>query len=369
MDIRTLLDQLQAEGQITQLLSNPLAQFGPKTARFLGATLLPEKTRPDISNKFREEGVQIRVVAANDAARHSPVQIKGSAQAFSMDVELGNTDIGAHFKGEDYDALLRILARAGAAGVPLAGVNALLSWVDRAILRPLLIRNEIQRWQAMIDCQVIRIGDNNYEETVEFENPDGHRVAAGDAWSDDTYDPYDDITAMIQLMADEGYTVNRIITGTPVLSKLKRNEKMRQRIGRISVAAGTAVGVPGILSTAALNAALAEDELPPIEIYDARWRDQEGGTTPYLARDVMFFAATTGRDENLDLGDENVFNVPNTLGYFSIGTPSGQNKPGRVLKTRVIDDSKPPRIEGEGWGTGFPVPTDPKAMGVITDIE
>ena len=78
--------------------------------------------------------------------------------------------------------------------------------------------------------------------------------------------------------------------------------------------------------------------------------------------------ATTGRDQSIDLADQEPLIVFDTLGYTAIGRAAGQTNAGRVIKTRVIDDSKPPRIEGEGWQTSLPVIQEPEALYIIQGI-
>ena len=44
-----------------------------------------------------------------------------------------------------------------------------------------------------------------------------------------------------------------------------------------------------------------------------------------------------------------------------------QAAPGRVIRSEAFE-SKPPRIEAEGWQTSLPVVTDPEAVAVIESI-
>jgi len=59
--------------------------------------------------------------------------------------------------------------------------------------------------------------------------------------------------------------------------------------------------------------------------------------------------------------------LPDTLGYFAIGRPAGQNTPGRVTHLASFTN-KPPRIEAEGWQTSLPVIVEPESIGVIHSI-
>jgi hypothetical protein len=370
MDIAGLITQMSTEGAFARVINNPLAQFGPPTQPFLGATLLPDRMVPE--NSYTEEGVKYRSVIANAATRYSPVQKKGGALVGTVDVKLRDSDIGSELKAQEYDAVIRLVERAAAAG---AGVNRptmeavaqLTRWAINTLSRPLAILDEKNRWDAIVDASVTRTGDNGYTETVTFPNPTDARVAAGGTWTSDAYDPYVDIMERVEFLAGKGYTVSRIFAPSTVRSMLSNNAKIAARIGRVSVAAGTAVGLPGRVSLNGLNALLGEDGVPPIELYDAQYETQTS-TGFYLKRDVMVFVATTARDQSIDRGDQEPILLQNTIGYTGVGRPAGQSQSGRVLYTRSIPDSKPPRIEGEAWQTTFPVILDPEAIAVVTGI-
>lgn len=368
MEVAQIVAQLESEGAFNRIVSNPLAQFGTEEAPFLGAEFLPEREVPQ--NNYREEGIKYRTVVANDGTRYSAVQKKQGVLTGSMQVELADNDIGSDFTGQDYDALLSYLDRAD--GQPgnrptMEAVAQLTNWSTTTINDPMLVKNEVQRWQAMVDSQVIRTGDGGYYELVPFSNPAGHRVNAGGVWSSNAYDPYADITAAMEFMAAIGYNINRIVSSTPVVNKLLNNTNLKNRVGRIGVVAGTTIGQPGRLSLQALNDMFGEDGIPPIEKYDRTYRTQTGYGY-YLRRNCMVLVATTGRSTTIDLGDGNPVIVPNTIGYTGIGRAAGQRAPGRVMKVRAIDSSKPPRIEGEGWQTSFPVIQEPEALFVIQNI-
>lgn len=366
MDIRGIIESLVTTGQIESLANDPLAQFGRPEQPLLGATLLPERVVPN--NEYREEDIQYRTVVANDGTRYSPVQKKRGVLAGWMDVRLGNQDIGSDFTSSDYDAFLRLihLANNGADNSEMAAMVQLLGWVDKTLVQPLNHKMEKMRWDAIVNAQVIMTGDNNYREVVNYPNPTGHRVSTMGDWSDDTYDPYPDITLGVDFLATKGYTVNRVITSRPVMSTLANNDKIKTRVGRISVAAGTVVGLPGRVTFASLGSILSEDGIPNPEQYNLQYRTQTGSGF-YLPQNCMVLVATTGRDETIDRGDLEPLTVPDTIGYVGVGRPAGQATSGRrVLLTPF--ENKPPRIEGEAWQTTLPVLRDPEAFYVIQNI-
>lgn len=361
MDILGLLNQMDADGSIAAIARNSLAQFGRRTRRYLGATLLPERIVPD--NIYKEENIRYRSVIANAGTRYSPVQLKKGALVGSFTVELADSDIGSELNGRDYDALLRILGR----GADMEAVASLTNWLDTTVNIPLIEWNERARWQAIVSAVVQLRGNNGYTEDVNYSNPAGHRAAAAAQWSNNATDPFADIYAMAQLLADKGFTVNRIITSRKVVGIMALNAIVRTRTNRVTVnTSGQIQALSGRVQLAEINAFLSADGLPPIELYDLSYRTSTG-TGRFMPDTVMVMVATTGRDENLDLADGRVEVLPDTLGYLGVGRPAGQSDAGRVIRQESFRN-KPPRIESEGWQTSLPVITEPEAVAVITGI-
>lgn len=361
MDFLALVNQLMTDGTVPTLAVNEAAQFGIAPRAYVGATLLPERTVEE--NAYREEAIRYRTIIANDGTRYSPAQKKGADIVGSMLVELGNSDIAREFTARDLDALIRILGR----NLDEQAAINLTNWLDRTVNLALVEKNELQRWQAIVDASVVRQGDNAYSETVSYPNPANHRAAAGGTWSSDAYDPFTDILAMADLLAGKGYTVNRIITGRTIVSILAGNDKVKARTGLPVVnVAGTIAVSQSRATLDAMNLALGRDGLPPIETYDLQYRTQTG-TGYFLSRTAFVMVATTGRDETIDRGDGDDLTLNDTLGYVGIGRAAGQGAPGRVVRMEAKMD-KPPRIEAEGWQTSLPVITEPEAIAVIHTI-
>lgn len=359
-DLLTLIVQMMRDGYFGEIARNVAAQFGTPARPYLGATLLPEQLVDE--NAFREMNIRYRTILANAGTRYSPSQLKDGNIIGSFMVELGESDIKRELTGREFDALIKLL---GSGSSPEA-MAQILGWADLVLNRSLLEFNELQRWQAIVDAQVERRGDNGYSEDVPYANPAGHRAAAAGTWTDNNYDPFEDIFGRAELLTSKGYTVGRIIAGRPVVSKLARNAHVRARCGIVTVSpTGQIKGAAGRATLAQINEALQSDGLPPIELYDAQYRTQTG-TGHFLKRDVMVLAATTGRDVAIDLGDTEQV-VTDTLGYLAVGRAAGQGEPGRVIRTEAFE-SKPPRVEGEAWQTSLPVITEPEAIGVITTI-
>jgi Phage major capsid protein E len=368
MDLGTLITQLISDGSFATLLLNPLAQFGRPTRRYIGATLLPE--RPVMENQYEELGIRYRTVIANAGTRYSPAQKKGNEIIGSFDVKLGHSDIANEFTGRDYDALIRLLQRiaSGQSNLSENAIAAVTGWFDSTIVLALKEFNEKERWDAIVDAQVVRQGDNAFTETVNISNPAGHRVNALGQWSDDSYDPFDDIFAMAELLFSKGYTVNRIITGQDVIFKLGKNAKVRAAVGMhtVATAGGAVQQVAGRATPQQINAYMGENNLPPMEPYNLQYRRQDG-TDYFLKRGTFVMVATTGRNEEIDRGDNEILTMENVIGYEAVGRAAGQAMPGPASDVKAQTD-KPPRVEAQSWQTSFPVIVEPEAVGVIKEI-
>ena len=224
-DLATLINTLRSDGTIATIASNPLAQFGRTGRNYLGASLLPERLVEE--NAYREDSVRYRTIVANDGTRYSPTQKKAGDLIGSFLVELGESDISREFDSKLYDAVLRYIQ----SNQSMTAVASITNWLDTAVNLALVEHDEKQRWQAIVDASVVRVGDNEYSETVSYSNPAGHRAAQSAAWSTDSTDIFEDIFTMADLLASKGYTVNRMITSRTVLAKMAGNNTVKTRTG------------------------------------------------------------------------------------------------------------------------------------------
>lgn len=362
-DLYSLIDGMVRNGFLRRIATNAAAQFGTQRRPLLGASFLPERQVEE--NAFVEDAIRYRTVIANSGTRYSPSQKKGEGLITgTFQVILGEADIAREFTARDYDALIKVLG----GGRTQEAQLQLINWSDMVLNRALLELNEAQRWDAILDASVVRRGDNGYVETVPLTNPSGHRANAGGVWSNNAYDPYTDMIAMVDLLSSKGYTCNRIITSRKVKNILLRNTLMVNRLSRTIVINGSGQAVTQTnarLTAEDLDNFIRSDGLPPIETYDLTYNTQSA-TVRFLRDTSMVFLATTGRDENIIVG-ENLTTVQDTLGYFAIGRAAGQAEPGRVIRLEAFSN-KPPRVEGEAWETGFPVITEPESIAVINAI-
>jgi hypothetical protein len=361
-ELKTLINQMIADGSFQTITNNPLAQFGAGARNYIGATILPEKSVSD--NAFRETNVRYRTIVANDGTQYSPAQKKGGSSAVGeVLVELGYSDIACEFTGRDFDELQRLLRNADDASANLR----VSQWIDTAVVRALIEHDEKNIWEAIVNASVVRTGQNGFGDTITYSNPSGHRAAAGGTWTNDAYDPFDDILAMVNLLDSKGYRCTRIITGSPVVNIMAGNSKVQQRSGQLQVSAsGTIEVLAGFGTRNAVQNSMTGSGLPVIETYDLTYEKEDGSRTKFLPAGSMVFLSDTGQDQSV-VFEAGTKVVPDTLGYLAVGRAAGQADPGRKIFVEQFS-SKPPRIEAQGWQATLPVITEPEAFAVITGI-
>lgn len=362
MDLGNIIKQMNADGAFRSISANPFAQFGTNVRRYVGAEILPERLVTE--NTYREDLVRYRTVIAGDAGRFSPAQKKGGVDlAGQFLVELGTQDILIEVTGKEYDQIVQMSLRGN--DVDVASFIAQL--VDLKVNRALIEKTEVQRFQALVDAQVVRTGQNGYAETIDYTNPASHRVSAGGSWASDAYDPMDDIIAQHELLASKGYQTSKILTSTKVVSTLAKNAKVSARTGTLQVVGGSLVAAGGFATMNSINQMLQSNGLPVIETYDATYRTEDGTMNRFLDDDVMLFVAQGGQDPVAFTFENETRVVSNPLGYTAIGRPAGQSEAGRVINVEQFKN-KPPRVVAEGSQESLPVITEPEAIAVIKDI-
>lgn len=364
MDIAGLVEHLYEEAAPRRIAMNRLAQFGQGRRQYLGATLLPE--RPVDSNEFSEDNIRYKTVIANDGDRYSPSQRKRGGFIWgSMSVSLGHQDIANEFVAQDYERLLKLLER----NASMDAVVALTNWLDITINRGLIEKEEVQRWQAIIDRRVVRVGHNGFHQTVLYPDPVGHRALETESWVDPEYDPYESILAQASVLIRKGYTISRMIGSKRIQSLALQNRNIARRLGRVTVFNnGDAVrefSQPVTIQD--LNNRLNADGLPDMETYDLTYMTQTASYR-FMPDDVLVFIAETGRDEEIAVEEmDEMLVVPNTLGYTALGIPVGHPTSGRIIRMEAKED-KPPRIDAEGWQSTLPVIADPEAIATLGNI-
>lgn len=362
MNLGQLFENLRNTGALSNLVRDNAAQFGIPARQYLGATILPEL--PVESNMYEELAVRFRTIVSVDMDWYSPPVLRKGELTSAMNVKLGTSGIKREMDAQMYDTLVNLIGRN-------QGMDALataIRWFDTVINRSMLESAERQRWEAIVDASVVRVGDNGYSETVNYANPSGHRAAAAAAWSTDATDIFDNIHAMAQVLKDKGYSVGRIITSSNVVAIMAANDTVKSRGGVAVInASGQITSAAGRATLDSINNILSQDKLPPIETYDLQYRTQTT-TKRFLKDDVMVLLATSDRDPRIDLGDsEDLFNFGSVVGYHAIGKVAGASDPGRHAMAEYVE-KYPPHIEGEGVQMHLPVILEPEALAVITGI-
>jgi hypothetical protein len=386
-----LYQQLERDqkGYFRRLALNPLAQFGSEEQPLLGARYLPEVLVPE--NAYTEEQIRYRTQPALDGTRYSPAQMqRGGMLLGSLKVELGHTDTADEFTGQQHDGLVKLLMRGG----DLQAIAQVIRWADSSLLRPHIIKNELQRWDAIIRAQTVRRGSDGYEETVNYYAPPGHRPTVGGGtvgtpagWYAATgYDPFDDIFAGVQKLEDLGYELTDIIMSGRLLSVIKQNSEVVKRTSKVIVNAGGQIqGSTGRVSTSDVQAIASDEGLPEFTVYNAGYETATGFRryldAPNNDRDyvVMLGRSRLQWDMKTDYAsrvegvtgtydpsalDVEDLTINNTLGYFGVGRNVGQGSSGRTIYTE-FQGKKPVGLYGEAYQTGLPVIQEPQAIYVI----
>jgi hypothetical protein len=207
---------------------------------------------------------------------------------------------------------------------------------------------------------LIRLGHPHHHPGGTTANP------AGWYETDGTYDPFEDIFNQVALLSDKGYQVNRMIGDTQILSAMAKNPAVKAENGITSDQQWCLYISRGLVDAASINAYLTGNMgLPPMELYDLRYRDQIN-THFFKPRGSLVLCAATGRTEEFATGtDGNEFEiVEDTLGYYAIGTAVGEDRPGRVIRARS-SNMKPVGLDAQGFATAFPVIQEPESVAVI----
>lgn len=369
--IVNLVAQMIADQTFRRAANLPILQRGPRNRPFKFSRILPERTVR--SNVFRETEIKYQTLVANSGSRYSPVQMKEGALIGSFLVELGNSDIGSEFTARLYDTLLDMLNT----NDDMAAAAELTNFSDATIGRSLATLREVERVNCIVEGKVWRTGDGGYRELVDFPDPSGHRetIPSGTVdslagWYDPTHDPMEDIVGKVTWLQNEkGLTVTQIFCSTDRRAVLSRNPKIQAYGAGVGVSPSGQLQSTGPISfPQAVDAAFARNNLPVPEAYDTRYNTIVDGRTTSLRifpEDAFVMLCTTGRDQELDLGDEKEpIPLLDTLGYTAIGRAVGEQEPGVVVRAEA-KESKPPRIEFEGWQTSFPVLQDPEALAVF----
>lgn len=365
-DIYSVLEQIISEGIPLQLARNPNIQFGAGTRRYLGAQIMPE--RLVFENQFTEDNIVYRTTIANDGTRYSEPQLKSGADvATFIDVKLGEIDIARQLTGRDFDNIRKI-----AKDNPDLARSRLIAWINTAVNLALIEKQEIQRWQAIVEAVLQIEGTDGKIAPRQLIDPDGHRItipsgtqAAPTGWYG-AEDPMEAIFHQKTLLNSKGFEISRIIGDSQITSALVNNATMQGRLGTLTINnQGSLETRRGLVDKQALdNYFRSNFGLPAMEEYDLTYRTQIGSGF-FKRRGTLVMVATTGRNEDVELPDGQLLTLENTLGYQATGLAVGEDRPGRVIRseTRFL---KPVGLYSQGFATTSPVIVHPDAISVIS---
>lgn len=372
-----LYEQLQKERYFERLALDPLAQFGSEQQQLLGARLMPE--RPVEENSYEETQVRYRTKPALDNNRYSPTQKQdNSALIGSFRVDLGHTDTRKDLTGKEYEDIGKLLMRDG----DMQAIANVINFVDKELVQPHIIKNEIQRWQAWLLASVTRETANGDMQAIDYYRPDDHivtvpggTIATPAGWHADGYDLFDDIEAGKEKLQALGYPLVGMYS-TPYLGRVMRtNSEVIKRNGR-TIPNDTAPRAR--VTESILSVLLEEEDYTGVTLYNGGY-ESENGFKRYMdvepGYDYLLMVGGTQRSYEMAseytgaVSDPSKFTdssivLDNTLGYYAVGKNAGKNASGRTIHT-WMQDRKPVGMAGESYQTGLPVITDPQAYYVI----
>jgi hypothetical protein len=404
MRLSELIALLRVENQFERLRLDIGAQFGRESAPLYGASVLPERLVE--ANAFKESYVRYRQTLAMAGSSYSPAQLSTGGRVYGeIQVSLGNTNIKDQLIGPELDRLMRLVNLADSTNqrATIEAARQILNFVDVSIREPILKLNELYRWQAIIDGVVKRRGSNGYSEDVTYFSPAGHRVtipggtvAAPGGWyskSATAYDPYLDFFAAQSFLRRKGYTISRIVSNYSAAFAFQSHPAVVNRLGGATFvdANGTPGRMMGSVNMDSVQAGLRANMLPQWDIYDTVYDNRNPATpaadefmsgTRYLDRKYepttgvfvdahpVVLLCQTGRDESvIDFGDRSSLpmggiTLQDTLGYYAVGTVTGEPGPGRKYSDR-IETEHPGGYRAEMIQEGLPVITEPEAIYVM----
>lgn len=360
-DLATFINDQVDSGAVASFVNDARSQFrinmpDGSVTNYLGARLLPVVLQTD--NIVEDGGIDWIAPIGVDGTLYSRVPLRQAMEGQSALYRLGVNDAGAQLTPKDYDFIVQAVRKGNIPGAQEVLRNFLLV----AAIKPLNDIIEKQRWQAIVDAQIIRRGDNDYREVVGYENPTGHRVtiasgttAAPTGWYDSAHDPFTDI----QAIADSMGTVTHIVTSRRIVSALAAHPMVKNRVGLTTfTASGDLTTLAGRATVDAINGTLQADGLPPITVYEGFYNDEYGNRKRFLRDDafVMLNASAIEPEATIDANPNYI--RPGSLGFVGMGINAGQTQPGRNVYLSVNANTKAPSLRGEGTQRSLPIIRD-----------
>jgi len=154
------------------------------------------------------------------------------------------------------------------------------------LMRGIAARQELARGRALQDG-ALTIDENGLVLTVDFGRAAGHTVSAGTTWATSTTDILTDILTWMDTYNDtNGFLPGGIVCSRTVLGYMLTNDGFRG----LAFFGGTP---PSRLSVEELNGQLADREIPPLTVYDAKV-SVDGSSTRVIDVDSFIFTPPEG---------------------------------------------------------------------------
>lgn len=373
-----------------KLINDPFVSLGPPNSRYLGPLYLPEQIRGQ--NSYDEFDLRFQgVPVARDSSRYSVPTLTSSGILMSeSSVAFGHAETSTQMRPDEIDRLNEYL-RSLDPNTSIESSEAMMTmlrWIDTALLRPHLDKIEIQRWQALVKGVVKRTSVNGTQEDIVFDRPTNHvKVYASGTvaspsgfWAvdDATFDILDVFYDVRDTFEDIGYTISSIVCGRTIARQMTRHKSVEdQNIGsNLVVENGSVVAYEmseESLEYDSLGGLLPRKGFPSLSIYKKGhlYLDPTSRTIKTRRfldfkddKDYIIFFANTNREQEILLPEEESIILPNTLGYYGVGTCATYGQPGRQLMTE-LSERHPRTIYGEAVASGFPVIQNPDAVIVV----
>lgn len=371
LDIGTIIENLRDSDEFNETANDPRVQFVGPRGPYLLATVLPEV--PQDSNKYDEEDFELltEVIASDVDAYSPPVVKRGAERQVIFEVELGDSGVALQMSPKDYSNLVKMIGR----NASMQSMADVVMNFNGSLINATTTYNEVNRAAALIDGLVNRVV-GNVTVPIAYPEATGQRQAVVAAWSTNTVDPMTDLFAVKEYATDLGYSgIARIISTQKVMNILTFNEIMMQRSGGV-ITLDNNTSFNRSPSESRVRGYLQSEGFPEVELYDLKYRDQDGSYR-FIPDDCMIFIFTTQRPNEvaLDIAEEDgrpiipAGQTGNTVGYVGIGTTAGHEDrgPGRFVQV-VHHDEVRPYVRGGIVQKSLPVFTEPNGFKVFTGI-
>lgn len=363
--LRSLLDEAVEKGYMDKIARNMLfAYINPQGQQpYLGLSLMPRvfKTK----NEFSARDLQFFSVIADDSERYSPAQKKKRAKGKDLRGSVGHYSLGTDITAQEIDVLCEMLEEFPSRD---AAMNYFVNYMNTVLRKGVDDKHELQIMTALTEFVLKVKGVDKREETINYNAPASHRVAANGLWSDDTYNPIkNDLLPAIDFLIGKGYQIRGMYTRTPTANLLQGNEQVRNLfVTPLNPVANDLVTLDAINSYLQLNR--PDQFIPIIQTYDRTYNTQTGNPKYFLPDGTFMIVCRTPRSQLIanELGETLL--MQSILGIYHVGIPQTQKVAGDVINIVLHDLKIPTYMESEIYGAGAPAWYENEAVFIIHSI-